>query len=332
MKLSEMQQDRYISGLIERGSLLEARRYLLESGHSTNDFDNLMASTVNRRLLQQYNLLPSNHLMLCQVDDQIKDFRTQTGIRLTEFSDLEKVPELGEYKATTFGEESVLWGVQKYGQTFGLSWEMMVNDDLGGFRSIIDKHARAANRTERKRITRYFTGDVLAYDGNNVFHAGTHSNAATSALTSGAVETGIIAMGSQRDATGNLLGIRPKYLVTGPALQITAQKIVTSEWAWSSGQALTGEPNAVKGALQPVVLEDITSTTAWFLVGDPVMWPALKLGFLRGMRNPQVFRKSSNTDQSADQGSFENDSMEYKVRHIVGDTCEDFRPLYRGNV
>lgn len=331
MKLTEMTQDRYLSGLVERGNLLEARRYLLESGHSTSDFDNLMASTVNRRLLQQYTALPSNHTLLCRVDDQIKDFRLQTGVRLTEFDDLEEVPELGEYKATTFDEEAVSWGVKKYGQTFGLSLEMMINDDLGGFRGIIDKHGRAAHRTERKRITRYFTSDVLAYDGNNVFHAGTHSNAATDALASGAVETGIIAMGSQQDATGNLLGIRPKYLVTGPALQITAQKIVTSEWAWSAGQALTGEPNAVKGALQPVVLEDITSTTAWFLVADPVEWPALVLGFLRGRRQPQVFRKAPNTDQSADQGSFENDSLEYKIRHIVGSVCEDYRPLYRGN-
>jgi hypothetical protein len=332
MKLAEMQQDRYLTGLIKNGNLLEARRYLQESGHSTSDFDNLMASTVNRRLLQQYQLLPSNHLLLCRVDDQVKDFRNQTGVRLTEFEDLQQVPERGEYKATTMDEEAVIYAVKKYGQTFGLTFEMIINDDLGGFRGIIDKHARAAHRTERKQVSRYFTGNVLAYDGNNVFDAATHANAATTALATAAVETGMTAMSSQRDSTGNQLGIRPKYLVTGPALQLTAQKIVTSEYAWSNGQALTGEPNAVKGQLQPVVLEDITSPTAWFLVADPTDWPAILLAFLRGRRNPQTFRKHPNTDQAAEEGSFENDSVDYKVRHIVGSTCEDYRPLYRGNV
>lgn len=327
-----MQSDVWFNRLMKEGRIGEAREYLRETGHSTADFDNLMASTVNRMLLQSYNFVPNNHTLLCSVDDQIKDFREQTDIRTTEFDDLEPVPELGEYQATTMDEEAVTWAVSKFGRTFGLSWEAMRNDDLRAFAQTIEKLGRAAGRTERKKITRYFNSDIQIYDGNNLFHAGTHGNAATSALAIASVETGILAMAAQTDLTGNLLGISPKYLVTGPALQLTAQKVVTSEFAFSSGQANIGEPNVVRGRVQPVVLEDITSATAWFLVADPAMFKALKLGFLKGLRNPQVFRKTSGVEGGTpDDGSWENDSHNYKVRHVTGSTCVDYRPLYRGN-
>ncbi len=327
----EMASDRWFNRLMGDGRIGEAREYLQESGHSTSDFDNLFASTVNRTLLSGYNAVPNNHTLLCQVDDQVKDFREMTDIRTTEFDDLLPVPELGEYKATTMGEEAVSWSVDKYGRTFGVSWEMLRNDDLRGFRDTTLKLGRSAGRTERKRITRFFNSDVPIYDGNNLFHAGTHGNAATSALAQGAVETGILAMAQQTDLKGNLLNIRPKYLVTGPALQLTAQKIVTSEFVFG-GNPQFHEPNVLRGTLEPVVLEDISSATAWFLVADPAQSLALKLGFLKGLRNPQTFRQASQVEGgSADEGSWENDGINYKVRHVTGSVCVDYRPLYRGN-
>lgn len=331
--LTEMVSDKWFNRLMAEGRIGEAREYLSESGHSTADFDNLFASTVNRTLLQGYNYVPNNHTLLCQVDDQVKDFREMTDIRTTEFDDLDAVPEMGEYKATTMDEEAVTWAVAKYGKTFGVSWEMMRNDDLRGFRDITLKLGRAAGRTERGRITRYFSGDVQIYDGNNLFHAGTHGNAATTALAIASVETGILAMANQTDTKGNLLNISPKYLVTGPALQLTAQKIVTSEFAFSAAQANTGEPNVVRNRVQPVVLEGITSATAWFLVADPAQFAALKLGFLKGLRNPQTFRQATQVEGGTpDDGSWQNDGINFKVRHVTGSTCVDYRPLYRGNV
>jgi hypothetical protein len=65
--------------------------------------------------------------------------------------------------------------------------------------------------------------------------------------------------------------------------------------------------------------------TTWYLFADPgVGRPAMEMGFLRGHETPELFMKSSNSVRigggltGAEEGSFENDGIDYKVRHVFG--------------
>jgi hypothetical protein len=126
-------------------------------------------------------------------------------------------------------------------------------------------------------------------------------------------------------------------LVVPPALAITARNILNMtelRVTQSNNQLITR--NWVAGELADLVVNPwlpiITTTgtvgaTAWYLFADPgVGRPAVEIGFLRGNESPALFLKSPNAVRlggglvAAEDGSFETDGIDYKVRHVFGGT------------
>jgi len=128
-----------------------------------------------------------------------------------------------------------------------------------------------------------------------------------------------------------------------PALKITALEIVkTIQAEVKSGTKHDDQdPRALRqpqGRRRTLHLEDRhhrhrREKTAWFLFADPAQLerPAVEIGFLRGLEEPQLFMKSANAsmigggDVGAFGGDFDSDSIEFKIRHIVGGAAMDYR-------
>jgi hypothetical protein len=64
--------------------------------------------------------------------------------------------------------------------------------------------------------------------------------------------------------------------------------------------------------------------TSWFLFAEYDDRPALDIGFLRGHEQPEIFYKAPNASRIGGgavnplDGDFDTDSVEYKVRHVLG--------------
>jgi hypothetical protein len=60
----------------------------------------------------------------------------------------------------------------------------------------------------------------------------------------------------------------------------------------------------------------------------------MEVGFLRGHDTPELFMKSPNSIRvgggvvGAEDGSFETDGVDYKVRHVVGGTLMEPKAAY----
>ena len=73
------------------------------------------------------------------------------------------------------------------------------------------------------------------------------------------------------------------------------------------------------------------SVAGWYLLADPnFSRGALEMGFLRGHEEPEVFMKNPDAIKVGGgidplNGSYANDSVEYKVRHVLGGTTLDPR-------
>ena len=65
---------------------------------------------------------------------------------------------------------------QKYGRIIPLSWETIINDDLGAFQDLPMRLGRAARRTEEKLATNLFVG---ASGPNATFFAAGNKNVIT---------------------------------------------------------------------------------------------------------------------------------------------------------
>ena len=77
----------------------------------------------------------------------------------------------------------------------------------------------------------------------------------------------------------------------------------------------------------PIIDVSANKDTTWYLFADPgVGRPAAEMGFLRGNESPALFLKSPNAVRlgggavAAEDGSFETDGIDYKVRHVFGGT------------
>lgn len=311
----------------------------LREALSTSDFPIVFGSVLDRELLAQYAALPSVWQQYAR-RTTVRDFRPKKLVDLLGGRGvLERVPELDEYPERTPTEGEYSLQVAKRGAIIRLSWEMIVNDDLDGFRRMPAELAQSAVDTEDYVAAQQLTDG----DGPNaaLFNAtavnGTASNllSGNPALTTTALTDALTAIQSRRDADGNPVAINGFALVVPPALEVTARNILgASEIRITSGSQttivgnwLSGKVTLVVNPWLPVVDTGANAATTWYLVPLPSSSrPAVVVGFLRGHEQPDL-RVKSDTGQrvgggaiSPEDGSFEVDDVAWRVRHVVGGT------------
>lgn len=291
--------------------------------HSTSDFPNLLGNVARKALLKGYDEQPET-FEAWTASGTLPDFKTSTRIDIGLFPALAKVEEGAEYTYATAGDRGVTLSLAKYGRMFAITWEAIINDDLGVLSRIPRSMGRAARRTIGNLAYAVLTGNPNMSDGVALFHA-SHSNLATgggSALSETSLQTARLAMRKQADPGGaaTALNITPKYLIVPAALESTARELMTS--VSKLGQSNPAIKNPVAGMAEIIVEPrlDAASTTAWYLAGDPNVYDTVEVSYLDGYRQPEMFEEQG----------FEVDGVRHKVRQVAGVNPLDWRALYKG--
>ena len=334
------------------------RRYLMKEAETTSDFPVLFGTVLERVLRQKYSLQQPDWKKYIKVGTQ-NDFRTAWdmatyGNRAT----LNVVKERGEYQERKLQDGKFTINLQKFGAKFGLSWETIINDDLGAFSDIASDLALSASLTEAFQATSLFAGSsgpnstlygasfAHPIDGVTVTNKYT-----TNTLAGTSLLTAITRLKSQKDYDGNPIMFNRIILVTPIALEATAMQLLSNNLliatALSSTSASVADgPNQIGSTSENILTKypitavtnpwlDIIDTTTglktWYLFGDPANGDAIKMNFLRGHENPEVVQKMSDKISlggapiSPLEGDFDSDSIEWRVRHILGGTQTDPR-------
>lgn len=96
--------------------------------------------------------------------------------------------------------------------------------------------------------------------------AATFDNKGTAALSLASLGAGIQSIKERKNAKGKSLRLgRKLVLVVPPALEITARKLLTAELL-QSADGNASETNVLRNSFTLVVLPELTSATAWFLL------------------------------------------------------------------
>ena len=314
----------------------------LSEAMTTSDFPYLFGDILDRQLLAGYKEAPTDYKQFTKIGT-VPDFRTVKRFKVDGGEGvLDKVEEEANYKYGSMSEGKYEYSVKKYGRKFDFSFETMINDDLDAFASMPERLGRAARRTEEKFATNLFVG-VDGPDGT--FFAAGNSNVVTSnpVLSIAALQTAMTILAAQVDEDGEPIVVTAITLAVPPALDITAQNIlnaieinVNTSGGGDSAQSLKAKnwmTNRVKLVVlpyHPIIASTSNANTSWYLFANPgESRPALEVGFLRGYTEPQVFMKASNQitvgggSVTPFDGDFDNDSIEYKVRHIIGGVLLD---------
>ncbi len=327
------------------------REYLMKEAQSTSDFPLLFGTVLERQLLSAYKILAPDWRSYVKVGTQ-KDFRNTDLLGINGLqSHLAEVPQGGEYKAGKLDDGKVSLYLKKYGRQFPLTWEALINDDLGALSDVSTRLANAAMRTEFYEATKLFssaTGPNTSLYGATITHpvdGAAITNLGTAAFSTTQLELAIAAMREQVDIDGEPILISGFHLVVPPALEIAAMKVLNTAALIAVGvgssAATTTSANVVSqmgitlhvNPYLPLV-DAVRGDTAWYLFADLSSAPAVQMNFLRGHEAPELVQKASNKVAlggglvSALEGDFESDTMAWRVRHVLGGTQLDPRATW----
>jgi len=287
----------------------------------TGDFPLLLQSVGSRVLTSEFEAQTASYKTWMKMVD-VPDFRTMTDLT-TSFGGgrLKKIKERADLKKIGGKEKAESWKIETFGNSFELTREMMINDDLGNFINLVGAFGIMAQTTANGISYDLLEnkGDYANYkmaDGSGIWVAG-RNNTTTVALSSEAISAGKLKMSKHLSIDGKTpLNIVPKYLIIPPALEVTAREILGA--LSKVGADNVNVPNVNKDAYEIVVDSEISSDTAWYLLAER---RTLKMGFLAGTnRSPVVEQTHSSVSGSEFEGVFD-----------IGVMVEDFRGLFRGN-
>lgn len=311
----------------------------LQEAMSTSDFPYLLGAVFGRELMATYEQLPKIWPQFAS-RTTVNDFRAKTLVDLLGGRQrLPQVPQGTEYPATSVSEGTYTLSVAKYGERVPFLWEMIINDDLDALRDLPNRMAQGAADTEDYLATAQL---VIAGGPNTAFFKAGNNNAqvtgAGTALSLDAITTGLATIGQRKDSEGRPIAVKSYVLMVPPALAPLANNIVNAtEVRVTQGSNLMTVSNWVAGRVKvvenpwiPVIDTSGTVATRWYLLPDPgSQRPAVVLGFLRGHETPDIRVKADTGSRvgggaiAPEEGSFDIDDIQYRIRHVTGGTTVD---------
>jgi phage major head subunit gpT-like protein len=296
---------------------------ITEADTTTASFSYLLGTSMNKRLLKDYQAWPAEWQRFCTIVP-IKDFKQQTRVRLGAFGSLSTVAEDTAYSTISLSDTAATYVPTKRGNLVTVSRETIINDDLMAIRQIPTKLAVAAAYTIAEFVYAFLSANPNIYDGSALFTSGApHSNLGNAALSTAAMQAGVTAMREQTNMAGKRIGLRPRFLIVPAELEFVA--MVATKSAGVPGSA-NNDINPMLGYVEPIVAPQLSNTTQWFFSADPMVIDTIEIGFVGGQVNPALFIQ----DQPLYGLNFTQDVISYKVRHEYGGAVVDYRGLYRG--
>jgi phage major head subunit gpT-like protein len=286
--------------------------------HTTSDFPLLLSGALNTRLEDNYQVAAPVYREIAS-EMTFSDFRPHTVLRSGDFPQLLPVGEAGEIKFGTFGEKQETVAVGAYGIQFGLSRQLMVNDNLGAIDQVLRNQGMAVALFEE--ITFFAMKNVAAglgpvlNDGATVFHAATHGNydAGGTAITTAALGAGRAKLRKMKNMGGQQMGLAPAILLVSPDKETEAEMALAQVVINDVAKA-----NPFAGKLRLVVGGQLTGN-AWELYTAPAFGTNWTWGLLDGFKAPRL----------KVQDVFGQQGAKISLEHDFGCGATEFRFGYR---
>jgi hypothetical protein len=328
-----------LSGDYEMTGLFHSERVFLASVTSAT-MPGMVANALNKRVANLFQEYPRWWEKIVHVED-FNTLQQVKWITLGGIGELPTVAEGAAYTELTWADKTEPVDFVKKGGFLGITLEAIDKDDTRKLRAAPRALAQSAWLALSRTLSAVFTqtagvGPVMS-DGKALFHID-HANLGTTALSYTSFAAARTAMRKQTELhSAQRLGTltAPKYLLVPPDLEMTALTVLGSEGVPGTAN---NDANAfargnvhdarLASARERVIVMDLwTDTNDWAAAADPLLYPALGLGFRYG-RSPEVFSVASPTSGLM----FTHDTLPVKVRFFFAAGPMDWRGLYKANV
>lgn len=269
--------------------------------------------------------------------ESAKDFRVHTTSQFDGLVGIGPVPENGEYGRMRSSEsQGPPFQVGKFGGIFGITMELVVNDDTDTLLNKLPMEiARVSANYRSQAIVAYIESNPTYIDGTTFFNSSRLNNYTGSAATINEdnLATMVENMQLHRTADGIPFDITPTAIVVrGARAKLRFQQILRSAQTvqQATGVADTVFPRGSDNVLKGILPDDAVITEPWLndvddyyilSATDPAR-SAFIMAFLRGQQEPMVGLKDHGVRLAAGAGtdpySWEWDTIDYKLRDIFG--------------
>lgn len=270
---------------------------------TTSDFPILLENAMHKALLDAYRGAGDTWSRFCRTGS-VSDFRAHGRYRTGSIGNYLTVNEAGDYEnvAIPDGQKQTITAADR-GLIINLTYQAIVNDDLGSFIGLASDAGRAGRRTIEAAVYALLAensglGPDMA-DTNPLFDA-SHNNLGTgAALSAASIEADRVVMGSQTDVSGNeFLDLRPAVWVGPLSSGGTARTINDAQYSPDAGAALQ-EPNVVRGLFTDIVDTARLTGTRYYLFANPADAPVIEVAFLNGEQEPMIVMEESFSSRGA---------------------------------
>ena len=296
---------------------------------NNSSFPYAVNNVMNKRLVQDYRAVDYGLEPLYDVA-AAPNFKAQQLTRIGYLADLDTVdPEAADYaEIAAPTEDHIGFTVVQKGNIITITRKMIINDDLRVIDLRLSRLARSAARTLAQVITTLMETNAAIYDTVVWFHAVSHGNTNTTALSAAAVLAVRVAFRnfSEKDSLKKLnLGLDGAYLMVPTALAETALSINQQEYATNN---LT-DRNMARwqfGANNERIIVNplLSDADDWAVFGNKSILPYLEVAFLDGRQDPDFAIQDNPTVDKV----FTSDKIRMRVRHEYVPYVTDFRNVY----
>lgn len=252
-------------------------------------FGRLLEPGLRKIFMETYKELPEQYSKVFNVQNSNKAI--ETDLRMGGFGLWDKKDSAGSVVFQDPTETQALQYIhEEFASGFTVERKLIDDEQYNQIGKMTKSLARAARATiETKAITvlnNAFT--VNGFDGvplisashkrldggtmSNQLAAGDGAGAANGALSDRNLKAALIQTRRQVDDRGILIQVQPKKLIVPPALEFQARTILEGAnlSVNGTGSGNTNDKNVLNGKLEIVVMDYLTSNTAWFLL-DPTV-------------------------------------------------------------
>ncbi len=309
-------------------TLDRVKRAVGDAYHTTGSFQNILFDGLNNTLRAAYEEAPYTWSFWVRQRQSVEDFKDIHATQLSEFQNLEVVPEGKEYPEKKMSDRRKTYNIDKFGANFSVTWETIVNDNLDALSRIPTMQGTAARRTQEKLVYDTFLSNPLMPDGVALFSASHASGRNITAVSPAApseatLDEGFELMSKQVGLNGSLLNLTPSVLLVPQKYSATALRITNSlSFAQSNGNEGISSLYGVNGVrpLQVVTtaLLDNNNTTNWYLIASSSLVDTAEIVFLQGEESPVL----------ENEWTMLSDKWDFKIRQSMGCAMIDHVGFY----
>ena len=275
------------------------------AGTGSSDLPAVLGDITNKNMERAYNESPVTFDKWCRIKE-VPNFNSQKLIKLSNFSDIDDLPEGSNFKNKTLSDKYETVSVSTKGNTFTISRQAMVNDDMDAIILVPQKMVQAIARRQNRDVYDLLTsaslvGPTMNEDSVALFNATSHFNLiATSGIPSlttiDKAERYLLEMPvlkAEVSDSNSYSNVPAKFLIAGTANRLTTMQVLNSVYDKTASNDITFNPysRGIVPVFDPYLQAKLTAgskASAWYLAADPLQMGHFVVAFLQGQRTPSL--------------------------------------------